>query len=346
MKHPLVSRRKALLMAGVLFAGLHDAALSVTAAEPGECEIELHPIWEEGDQLLQAIKDDPFAEGLQTFSHDLETLKEELQGWIDRAQTFRDEQCLPSVRDRDNFEQAVVEHNGRCPETAWDPTIVAGCQQSVDRLTDWKRQVDEERDAVKAASDALNVDGKSLFEREVKAVERAKSMLDPANMEEAFWLFAQRKQRDETSCEALAQLYGALGRRVGWDLGQVVQYTGLVLANTNNPFVSGAKRAPVPFGDDGFRPQYVDLPGGNQVRHFVAYFTTGVKVPGGITRTFITGCREDNCTGYACSFLLGDNCEPGDYQLGIVAAELGDRISDDSNLLRGIEGGIRSTVCQ
>jgi hypothetical protein len=139
-----------------------------------------------------------------------------------------------------------------------------------------------------------------------------------------------------TDCEAMARLFDELGRDVSWDLDALVQTSARVLAGRvgyrDVTLVEPAPEGVVRFGERGFDGKYRDREPGNQVRHFVGYFATGAKVSGPLLTELITEWR--------------DGQEPGDYQLGVFAANLGRQMRENPQLVRGLGGAIRKTICR
>lgn len=173
-------------------------------------------------------------------------------------------------------------------------------------------------------------------------------------IEEQFWLLAENKKGEVgpnlSACEAMAQLYDEIGKMTKWCLDDIVLYTGKVLA----PGVSFHDVVIVPpgirpfisLGYSGFRSHYVDTPPTSQSHHFVGYFGLGAKLPVGLVTEFFTECRELGLR--ECLFWLSardPGNEPADYQLGVVATNLAQRMRDAPHLVRGLGGAIRTTIC-
>jgi hypothetical protein len=186
------------------------------------------------------------------------------------------------------------------------------------------------------------------------AVDRAKDILSPAHTEEAFWLMAERYSRRDcdrvgpNDCEAMARLYAALGRKTTWDLDAMIRIAGQVLSDgirlvvrghTVQTIVDVGPRKLLPFCQGGFRQAYLDQDNDsrNQVRHFTAYLGLGNYLMG------------NSAVSSSLTEALAEYREAGDdpdYQLGVVAANLGRRLRDNPSLVRGLDGAIRSTVCR
>jgi len=151
---------------------------------------------------------------------------------------------------------------------------------------------------------------------------------------------AARRWREEvragraTDCAALAGLIEEIGEGVYWNLDEMVRLVGGVVGGVRLRDVTLAPPAgeTVAFGQSGFRPGYVDRATSDQVRHFIGYFALGAMLSGGAVAEIVAGWRDAR--------------EPGDYQLGIFAANLGQRMRQSPELLRGVGGAIRSSICR
>ena len=173
--------------------------------------------------------------------------------------------------------------------------------------------------------------------------------------EAVFRLRAEEKRREVdagslTACEAMAQLYATIGGMTKWDLDTIVLYTARVLAPgvslRNLVIVPPGSLPHVSLGYSGFRSQYLDTPPSSQSHHFVGYFALGAKLPVGLVTEFFTECRElglRTCLSWA---ERGRGDEPGDYQLGVVAANLAQKLKEAPALVRGLDGAIRATICE
>jgi len=323
-------RSAAALLASVLLL----AASPFAQARTEFCALTVHPIWREAEGLVAQLERDPFSAGLEAFAQALKKLRTDLDAWLAGAR----KQCAPYEPQHAEYEAAAGRHNERCggqPPQAW---AARGCQASFDELNATKARLDAAHAAI---FKGLNPSGRDLLARVSAAVEKAKAMLDPANTEEALWLFASRKSREVragglSSCEAMAQIYGALGARVGWELQPIVFNAGRVLAGEVRyraiTIIPRAPRRALPFSASGFRAQYVDRAADNQVRHFAGYLAMGAKVPGPVLTEVFTSLREEG--------------EPGDYELGVFAGNLAEKLAQNSGLARGLEGAIRSSLCR
>jgi hypothetical protein len=76
---------------------------------------------------------------------------------------------------------------------------------------------------------------------------------------------------------------------------------------------------------------YVDRHPSNQVRHFIGYFTIGSRVSPSIAAQVLA--------------TLFDGDEPGDYELGVLAANLAARMRESPQLVSGLGGSVRATLC-
>lgn len=138
-----------------------------------------------------------------------------------------------------------------------------------------------------------------------------------------------------TDCEAMAQIFEEIGRDVDWDFNQVVDLMGAVVAGGvryRDATLVAAAPGTVQFGERGFRPAYIDKLPGNQVRHFVAYFVLGAKLSGGLLAAVVAELRDAG--------------EPGDHELGLLGANLGSQMRNSPQLIRGLGGSIRTTICR
>ena len=178
-------------------------------------------------------------------------------------------------------------------------------------------------------------------------------------VEEAFWLLAEQTKakvgHELSACEAMAQLYNAIGEMTKWNLDDIVLYTGKVLAPgvsiRDEVIVPPGRRQFISLGYSGFRSKYVDTPPvdkqpTSQSHVFVGYFALGAKRNVGLLTEFITECRElglRECLGWSSERDPGT--EPAEYQLRVVAANLAQEMKKNPNLVRGLAGSIRATIC-
>lgn len=130
----------------------------------------------------------------------------------------------------------------------------------------------------------------------------------------------------------MAQLLGALGRRVDGDVRQMRTVAGRSFANA-------APEGAAEFHQSGFRAPFVDPnpASNNQVRHFVAYFVVGMvaanTVAGDIgVMTQLAALEEQN--------------QLQDYALGVVAAELGIDVGRSPALLKELESRVLASTCR
>lgn len=147
-----------------------------------------------------------------------------------------------------------------------------------------------------------------------------------------------------SDCRAMSRILNEFSRAVGFNSEQLASYAGKILSNgvrlsfkTLVSPVSEGYNYSVVFGDTGFRPQYqqdIQHPNkGNQVRHFVAYFTVGIKYANLPLEyaSFLAELREKN--------------EQSDIDLGIAAAALGRQAAGAPHMMENIGTSIRSQVC-
>ncbi len=305
--------------------------------------IEIDPIWEDGKLLMAKLNQDPFSEGLTSYINDFEVLNDEMQDWIYKAELYKKNEYVPYTRELQRYEKEVKKYERKCSRPTDDPNLQSWCQQSYAHLTDWKNNILDPmyKQHLESAAEQ-NKWGADLKNREEEAVKNAEDILD--DTEKAFWLLAKVKSKEArantiSDCEALAQLVEALGQKVSYDLDEMVTMMGRVLAGgvafDSVSMVSSGRYAPPFFADKGFRSQYVvaykDVSRRNQVRHFVGYFIFGVQ----------------NYNNSLFSEIIArtlDGHEAGDYELGVVAANLGKEMAANPRLLRGLGGAIRNTI--
>ena len=67
-------------------------------------------------------------------------------------------------------------------------------------------------------------------------------------------------------------------------------------------------------------------------------------------REFVVNCRDQACEGSLCREFLEEfaqeECSLPDYKLGIVAAELGNRIGQNPSLMKTLEGYVFGAACR
>lgn len=318
--------------------------LQANAIEP--CEIEIDPIWNEADQLQQSLANDPFAAAFEQFIKDFKQNREELHKWIESANDYRNRVCLPYQRDLTNYEARRPPYERQCTGTITDPKVFADCQSEYRLLAEWKGRLDRKLySELRPAEERLNSRGQELLTKEKRAVERAKHMIGPGNLKNAFHLFALKMSKDVgagriSSCEALALMSEALGPKVGWEYGKFAAMMGQVLATEANPMVFDPTASSASFNASGFKSEFVGYQKDNQVRHFVAYFMLGTEF--GETAADIVSVIQDRLRLRA----HGREPQEFDYKLAIAAGTLGRDVARQPSRLRSLGSTIRAKICR
>ena len=132
------------------------------------------------------------------------------------------------------------------------------------------------------------------------------------------------KNKAHSHCDAMADIYDELSRAAGLNSERLRDHARQILSDEASAFY-------VRFNDSGFAQRYRD--GGNQVRHFTAYFVLGTL--GRVGRLGAEG-----------STLWQDWDEPADRALARVAADLGMKAHGSQQAMRGIGQAIRNHVCK
>ena len=324
-----------------LFGVILFVSLQATSAHAQDCTYSLDPVELEVKTLLAKIQEDPFREGLTEYSEALTKVANAQDEWVRRAEDGNNNTCKPYTSDMAQYEADVQNYNGRCagtlPEAAYNQ-----CMSERGSLLNRKAALDARSKEMDSSLATLNAGGQEILKQAISAVEPAREILDPQNTEKAFWLLAHSKWSDVnenslTDCEAMAQLYGALVKRVRANPGDIALYSGQVLANGvgyRDITVVARGTNHVDYGQDGFRPQYQDDDPNsqNQVRHFAGYFVLGLKYP--------SRAQHADIVTY-----IRDTGQTADIALGITAASMGQMIANDPSRIRFLEGTIRSTIC-
>lgn len=314
-----------------------------------ECGIEHDPASKEDEELLEMLKNDPFA---QAFGADMRALEEvvaEGERQERYARAWSNELCRPFVVRRDRYEADVARHNSRCNREISDQDSYQSCVRSMKELNRRKVALDAEWRRVESGQNRINSWAAEIVAKGKRPREHARFLLDPSNLDYALWLYATTMRREAPSdCAAMTKIMGALGRKVD-SVAALVGWAGAIIGRTGNPFAYSSDRPEVALGSRGFKSEYADE--SNQVRHFVAYFSLGVKTPTMRLREFIASCRDQACEGSLCrSFLAmfgrGEECSLPDYKLGLVAAELGHRVAQDPRLMKNLEGYVFGAACR
>lgn len=312
------------------------------------CEIGIKPIWQEAEELRSKLETDPFASAFGQFIKDLKDNAAELEQWKADAEDFRDNTCIPYNNDLTSYENRINTfiYKGCNAAVIEDQDLYAWCVSEHDALESLKRDInDRHATQEKPGEDKLNNWGQELLNKEQRAFDRGKEMLDPGNLENAFRLYAFSVKKDVdagslTSCEALAQMSDALAPKTG-QYGKHLAVMGSVLAPTGNPLVLAPHARSVEFTASGFQRRFVGPPGlekDNQVRHAVAYLMAGAEF--GASGANLGTYMEDRIK----KWWEGRVPEEYDYLLGIAAGEIGRDLKSGSSI-DGLGNTIRAKLC-
>lgn len=337
----LAWRVPAILVAHLLVAYAHAAA---------PCGIDIDPIWQEADGLRVKLENDPFAIAFATFIKDIKDNNTEFRQWRVDAEHYRDSICTPyqsAVTARESRVKIFVAKGCSQPKIS-DLSLYSWCVAEHAWLVSEAQKLEaREANEINPEFNRINNWGQQLVSKAQRAVERAKEMLDPGNLENSFRLYAfalQKKVQSGalTSCAALAQMSDALGPKTGWQYGRHLAVMGNVLAPTGNPLVFGSHPRSVVFTATGFRRRFVGPPGSekdNQVRHAVGYLMMGAEF--GATGATWGTYWEDRFK----KWWVGQVPEEHDYLLGVAAGEIGRDLKLHALSVNELGTAIRSRLC-
>lgn len=345
MKRTNTYKVPSLLLLGVWCLGLLITFLSGNSMALEECGFERDSTAKENEELLEQLRNDPFAEAFSGYIRAIEGIMAEAAEQEKSVENWSRDVCLPYVARRNQYERDVANHNSRCSGEIADQYTYDSCLDGVDDLNRRKASLDAEVGRVNGEQERLSNWAIEIIAKGKKPREEARFILDEGNLDDALWLFAEKMRREAPSdCAAMSKIIGALGRKVD-SVKELVGWAGAIIGGAGNTFAYSSDRPEIYFGSSGFKSDYSD--DGNQVRHFVAYFSLGVKTPTMRLREIIANCRDMACDGLICKRFLAEECSTADYKLGIVAAELGNRVDNEPSLIkRNLEGYVFGAACQ
>ncbi|MBI4232322.1 hypothetical protein HY605_03760 [Candidatus Peregrinibacteria bacterium] len=345
MKQKDVYKMPSSLLLGVWCLGLAIVFSPESSMALEECEFERDSTAKENEELLEQLRNDPFTEAFSGYIRAIEEVMSEADKQEKDVQNWSRDICRPYVVRRNQYEIDVANHNSRCAGEIADQYTYDSCLEGLNDLNRSKASLDVEVNRVNSKQEYLNNWASEIVAKGKKPREEARFILDKRNLDDALWLFAERMRREAPSdCAAMSKIIGALGRKVN-SVGELTGWAGAIIGRAGNIFAYTSDRPEIEFGSSGFKPDYSDQ--GNQVRHFVAYFTLGVKTPTMRLREIIANCRDMACDGLICKRFLAEECSTADYKLGIVAAELGNSVENEPSLMeRNLEGYVFGAACR
>lgn len=338
-RHCISLLRAAICIAAVIAAPAVSPALTQSLPP---CTMEIDPIWSDGPKLIKQLQNDAFGPAFSVYIRDLKGNQTKLEEWQRQAEQFFREQCRPVQQEFEHHEEVRRGHDERCAGAPPDVWNRRNCQQTFDWLLASKARLDPKLAAVGARGAEINQSGAALLAAEQHAIERARIVIDPKNSEDAFRLFVGLREREvrsgsRTSCQAMAELYDALARRLDYDgitFCAVLERTFALRANpllrTRFPVFDDSNRSDFIFSGSGFKQEFFRGATRDHVRHFTFYFVQGVRM--GLTIPMVASFYEDYLSN-----------QPEDFRLTLAAISLADTLGRSPH---GIGNAIRRNICQ
>ena len=150
----------------IVVAPLQTEAQTITAA----CDVSTPPIWASVPALQKRLTDDGFRDVLEIYRTDLDRLSAAHEPWLERAQDWLNNICLPSLAAANAYQS-----NCRSALAAATPSCQSAHANAV-------RMEQEEQ----AAATTLNADYQDLENRLRGAIDRANEVLKPEVTEQMF----------------------------------------------------------------------------------------------------------------------------------------------------------------
>lgn len=341
------SRRMDYLLRGALCALLLWTGAAHAAKKI--CDVAIEPVWAEADTLAERLRNDAFAEAFGVYVEDLKKNRADFEEWRRRGEQWAAANCRPLELRLDRHQAEVQAHAASCPSVVPDQATADRCNENARRLNGQARALDAAIDRVSAAWEKRNDDFYPILRAQERAVGRARDMLDSANIQNAFRLYAfsvaKRVNAGQlTSCDALAQMSNTLAGKTGSQYGRHLAVMGSVLASEDNPIVIDSSARSVRFTASGFQRRFVGPPGrglerANQVRHATAYLMAGAEF--GASGAMFASYMQDKVR----HLLAGRVPEEHDYLLGIAAGEIGRDLRAHALSVEALGSRLRARLC-
>ncbi len=314
------------------------------ARASGECELVVEPVWIEGNEVLNLLKQDPFRKAFDIYIRDLEQNQQTQRVLERKVEQFIANACTPVMSQVETHENMVRNHNSRCenmPPEVWNQR---NCQSTYDATITSKNLLDSKLAEMRTIEGQLNAESEVNENAQKHAIERARSVLGSINTENAFRLYASKlsrnvfQQRTTDSCHAMAELYEALAQRLGENTSA---YTGILertfsveanpvmAARTRFSLLESQPRGQLRFNTTGFKRDFFVADWDNQVRHFTFYYVQASRFLGSISKAY--SFYADQMQG-----------QPSDYRLTKEALRMAERFSNSPT---GIGSAIQRELC-
>ena len=306
------------------------------------CDMVIEPVWAEAESLVERLRRDAFADAFDVYIRDLNRNRANFDEWRTRAERWAAENCRPVEALLARHEAEVEAHNRACPSTVPDQATADRCNANAARLN---TQVDRVNAAIKrvaAAWEKSNDEFWPILRAQERASERARSVLDSKNTEDAFRLFTSLREREvksrsKTSCQTMAELYDALARRLNYDGTTFAAILERTFATRSNPLLQ--KRFPMfdeathgdfAFSGSGFKREFFRSETRDHIRHFTFYFVQGTRM--GTAIPMAVSFYEDQLQN-----------QPQDFRLTRAALRIAESFAHSP---RGIGDVIRRDICE
>jgi len=326
------ARHMPLLAVAVLL--LPWPALAASPDRPLRCDPANFDARPQLVSLRDALAADAFAEAYTVFLEDIDASLATGDDIYRRMQAWRDGTCQPVLDELHRHDSAVREYErSECGAKTVPEGVVKGCIARFSELQTRGAALDTRRLDALDASAKLSGESATLEPVMLRAVGNAENMLNPDNVEQVFRLYVfwlldgafSGAPGGRDSCHAFTAAAKALGRRVT----NQEMFINVLTRNVIEPrlvlafFAGNPPLRPVTlwrnadgrlvraFNASGFRPQFIDLPGDNQVRHAASYIRAGFSYVGTAARV----------RSFISDIVLSS--EDGDYQLAVEGAQMG-----------------------